>query len=238
MANYFKEDGDAQIIGVPYGRGGYGGGEGTGFGGGSGLWCIIVFLIVAWLLFRQDRNDCNGNNYGGGSMPYPYPAYPYPPYGGGNCCSPLDCKIPMTPDMSNCEIDRDIWKVDADLLKCCCEEKEVTHMEAEATRALINANTMQDLRDKLAEKACEVQALKTQQYTDSKFDALNAKLCKEDHETDKQFGYINQRFDKLFCELPMRPPVWCEGITPNTHHTDCHDFPSRKGCGNDCGCGC
>ena len=32
--------------------------------------------------------------------------------------------------------------------QCCCDVKTAIHAEGEATRALINANTMQELRDK------------------------------------------------------------------------------------------
>lgn len=37
----------------------------------------------------------------------------------------------------------------AQLAQCCCDLKTAVHAEAEATRALINANTMQELRDQL-----------------------------------------------------------------------------------------
>jgi hypothetical protein len=40
--------------------------------------------------------------------------------------------------------------------QCCCEIKGAIHAEGEATRALINANTMQALRDKLADKDRDV----------------------------------------------------------------------------------
>lgn len=39
----------------------------------------------------------------------------------------------------------------AQLAECCCTLQNTVHSEAEATRALINSNTMQDLRDRLAE---------------------------------------------------------------------------------------
>lgn len=236
MPNYFERDGDYQAVGgYGYGGGGFGGGA---FGGCFAM--IILVVVVLWLLFRQDRNDGYGNCGGGYNMPYPYP-YPYPPYAfGSNCNSPLDCKIPMAPDMSNCEVDRDLWKVDADLLKCCCETKEVVHCENEKTRALIESNYVQDLRDKLAEKACEVQSLKTQAYTDAKFDALTSKLSYYDKENDKEYCKLNNKIDALMCEIPKRPPIWCEGITPNTHHTDCrhNDFPRRRHCDNDFNCDC
>lgn len=40
----------------------------------------------------------------------------------------------------------------AQLANCCCELKTAIHAEGEATRGLIQANTIQDLRDRLAER--------------------------------------------------------------------------------------
>ena len=40
----------------------------------------------------------------------------------------------------------------------CCDLKTVMHGEGEATRALITQNTIQDLRDKLADKDNELQS--------------------------------------------------------------------------------
>lgn len=40
----------------------------------------------------------------------------------------------------------------AQLAECCCSLKEIAHAEGEATRALIQANTIQDLRDKVADR--------------------------------------------------------------------------------------
>lgn len=234
MSNIFGEDRETQIVG-----GGYGGYGGGGFGGFGGCFSMIVLLVVVlWLLFRDGRgNDGNCNNYGGYGMPYPYPPYAPYPVGGGNCCSPLDCKIPMTPDMSNCEIDRDIWKVDADMLKCCCEEKELIISENAKTRDLINANLLAELKEKLCEKNSEVQALKTQAYTDAKFDGLYAKMACYEKGNDMQYYKLDNKIDALICETPKRAPFYACGTTPNVHNIDCHDFP-RRGKFNDCDCGC
>ena len=40
----------------------------------------------------------------------------------------------------------------AQLANCCCDLKTAIHAEGEATRGLIQANTIQDLRDRLAER--------------------------------------------------------------------------------------
>lgn len=48
-----------------------------------------------------------------------------------------------------CETNRNIDAVRAENYKNTCEITTAIHSEGEATRALINANTMQDLRDKL-----------------------------------------------------------------------------------------
>ena len=56
-----------------------------------------------------------------------------------------------------CETNRNIDSVRSDAYKNTCEITTAIHAEGEATRALINANTMQDLRDKLADRDRELQ---------------------------------------------------------------------------------
>lgn len=51
-----------------------------------------------------------------------------------------------------CETNRNIDAVRAENYKNTCEITTAIHAEGEQTRALINANTMQDLRDKLADR--------------------------------------------------------------------------------------
>lgn len=51
-----------------------------------------------------------------------------------------------------CETNRNIDSVRADAYKNTCEITTAIHAEGEATRALINSNTMQELRDKLADR--------------------------------------------------------------------------------------
>jgi hypothetical protein len=55
-----------------------------------------------------------------------------------------------------CETNRNIDAVRYENSKNTCEITNAIHAEGEATRALINANTMQALRDKLADKDREV----------------------------------------------------------------------------------
>lgn len=56
-----------------------------------------------------------------------------------------------------CETNRNIDGVRSDGFKNTCEITTAIHAEGEATRALINANTMQELRDRLAERDRELQ---------------------------------------------------------------------------------
>jgi hypothetical protein len=51
-----------------------------------------------------------------------------------------------------CETNRNIDSVRYEASKNTCDITSAIHAEGEATRALINANTMQALRDKLADK--------------------------------------------------------------------------------------
>lgn len=57
-----------------------------------------------------------------------------------------------------CEINRNIDAVRAENYKNTCEITTAIHSEGEQTRALINANTMQALRDKLADKDRDILA--------------------------------------------------------------------------------
>ena len=60
--------------------------------------------------------------------------------------------------LANCGIERNIDSVKAEAYRNTCEITTAIHDEAEATRALITANTMQDLRDKLADRDRQLQA--------------------------------------------------------------------------------
>lgn len=221
MSNVFAEDRETQVIGGGYG--GYGGGFG-------GSWCIIiVFFVIAWLLFKDGHNDHGHGDHGYG------PGYGYG-YGG---CGP--CVQPTFKDESNfeeerninaklCCIDKDIWETDRDVWKTACETQKEIACDGQKTRALIEQNYIQDLRDKLAEKNDLVMTLKQEMFTEKKFDQLAALI-----------GCTNSKIEKLECEIPKRAPVWCEGITPDTHHTDCDhrrdfDFPRRGRCDNWDGC--
>ena len=71
-----------------------------------------------------------------------------------------------------CETNRNIDSVRAENYKNTCEITTAIHAEGEATRALINSNTMQALRDKITEKD---QALQTANFQLSQ-QAQNATL--------------------------------------------------------------
>lgn len=57
-----------------------------------------------------------------------------------------------------CETNRNIDAVRAENYRNTCEITTALHREGELTRALINANTMQDLRDKLADRDRDLQS--------------------------------------------------------------------------------
>ena len=52
--------------------------------------------------------------------------------------------------------------IQAQLASCCCDLKTAIHAEGEATRGLIQANTIQDLRDRLAERDRDLSAANNQ----------------------------------------------------------------------------
>lgn len=198
----------------------YGGGTGAGFGGFGGIFAMIILVVVVlWLLFRDGHKD--GHVEG-------YRAY-------GDGCGP--CVQPTFKDESNfeeerningklCCMDKSIWETDRDVWKTACETQKEVHCDGDKTRALIEANYIQDLRDKLAESNSEKLLLKQEMFTEKKFDQLAALI-----------GSTNHKIERLECETPKRPPVFAECVTPNTHDIDCRDdFPRRRRF-NDCdGC--
>lgn len=68
-------------------------------------------------------------------------------YAAQNCC---------------CETNRNIDAVKAEAYKNTCEITNAIHSEGEQTRALITANTMQELRDKLADRDRDLQTVEFQ----------------------------------------------------------------------------
>lgn len=192
-----------------------GGGYGFGGGGIGAIILLIVAVAVLWFLGGGNRRDGHYDGYA-----------PYANYGG---CAP--CVQPTFKDESNFEEERNInsklCKIDEDVWKNGCKDREATHCEGEKTRALIEQNYIQDLRDKLAEKNAQVLTLKQEMFTEKKFDQVLAAI-----------GMTNGRIEKLECEVPKRPPVFAECVTPNTHDIDCDDrrfrFPRRGRCDDDC----
>lgn len=53
-------------------------------------------------------------------------------------------------------VNANIAGIGSQMAQCCCELKTTMHAEGEATRALIQQNLVQDLRDKLADKDREL----------------------------------------------------------------------------------
>lgn len=99
----------------------------------------------------------------------------------------------------------------AQLAECCCTLQNTVHSEAEATRALINANTMQDLRDRLAE---------AQRATDTANLALQ-----NNAQTQTLLAQINK--------IPVPAYLTCSPFESAFYgfRNNCCGF-------NSCGCGC
>jgi len=185
-------------------------GGGFGFGGG-GLWLIFI-LIIAWILFERRDGKDGREGYGGYS------------HGGCGCLPPMG--RPHFPDESNFEEERNINSklccLDKDIWENGWKDREAIHGEGEKTRALIEANYIQDLRDKLSDKNTEIVALKSQIYSDAKFGDVFAAI-----------GKTNAEIAHLTCETPKRPPVWADCYSPTANRVErgCDDFPRRGHCG-------
>lgn len=109
----------------------------SGFGGSNGfLWVILIFLF--FLGFNR------GGLFGNG-------------YEGYNGLSQIERDVLNT----SCNTQKEVLEsryttqlgfqsIGAQMAQCCCDLKTAIHAEGEETRALIQANTIQDLRDRLA----------------------------------------------------------------------------------------
>jgi len=186
MANYGNEVNDSNV--------------GGGFGYGGGMFAMVILLVVVfWVLFRGDgrRDGFDGIGHFGGF--------------GGCGCGP--CVQPTFKDESNFEEERNINAklccIDKDIWENGCKDREATHCEGEKTRALIEQNYIQDLRDTISEKNAMIQTMKSEAFTSAQIGLVNNKIEK-----------VDEMLERLSCELPKRQPVYAECVTPCTRDLD------------------
>lgn len=117
-----------------------------------------------------------------------------------------------------CETNRNIDAVRYENAQNTCAITNAIHAEGEQTRALINANTMQDLRDKLAEKDRDVLA------------------------RDFQLSQISQTTSIVNQVRPCPQPAYitCNpwGCNAGYGYGYGNGYGNGCGCGNNGGCGC
>ena len=75
-----------------------------------------------------------------------------------NCC----CETNRNVDGVRYDTLLNFKDLQAQLAQCCCDLRASIHSEGEATRGLIQANTIQDLRDKVNERDRELQSAQFQ----------------------------------------------------------------------------
>ena len=128
-----------------------------GFGEGW-IWVILIFLFLGF----------GGNGFGGNNTQDQFLTRDLfnMQQANANCCCEtqkeiIDSRYTTQLGLQNlgqqlasccCETNRNIDAVRADAYKNTCDITTAIHSEGEATRALINANTVQDLRDKLNDR--------------------------------------------------------------------------------------
>lgn len=208
-------------------------GGGLGYGGmGGSCGLIIIVLLILFVLFRNDGFGHHDGHYDGG--------HGYPGYGFGGGCGP--CVTPSYVDESNWQMDYHICKelgvVDKDVIEQGCKTREVEHCEAEKTRALIEQEYIQGLRDKIAEQNSNIQTMKSEAFTERKFDQLAAAITATNTNINNMFCKTDAMIAQLECEIPKRQPVFAETVTCNTHHVDCdrdygrgyNNYPKRGCC--------
>lgn len=204
MTNY-GEGGDKQVIGS------------NDFGGS--IWVMVLLVVVVlWTLFK-DGHNAHGDY--GHAYNMPYPGYNY----GGNCAP---CVQPTFKDESNWEQEYHLCKelgcVDKDVLEQGCKTREVEHCEAEKTRDLIRSESEKEWMYRLNKANTKIAMLESNAVNEKRFDQL-------ERMNERRFDQLAGGIGKIDCELPKRPPVFAECVTPNTHDIDCSDrFPRRGRC--------
>lgn len=117
-------------------------GNNNGFGGGfGGIWIIILLLF-----FRGG----NGFGYGDNSAATQEILFGQRFQGLDSKLDRLGYGISDATFALNNSITTEGRAVQTQLANCCCELKTAVHAEGEATRALIQQNEIQQLRDKVA----------------------------------------------------------------------------------------
>ncbi len=108
-----------------------------------------------------------------------------------------------------CGINRNIDSVRAENYKNTCEITNAIHSEGELTRALINNNTMQDLRDRLNERDRDLQS------------------------ANLQISQISQTNNIVNSLRPVPQPAY---LTCSPYFAYNYGFNNGCGCNNCCGC--
>lgn len=134
-----------------------------GFGGGAWIWVILLAF-----LFRGNWGGYGG--YGGESPLVSEEFIKRDIFNTNQNVSNTACQTQRdvlenryANQLCCCETQKEILQsrydaalqaqtIQAQLASCCCDLKTAIHAEGEATRGLIQGNTIQDLRDRLAER--------------------------------------------------------------------------------------
>ena len=124
--------------------------EEDGFGGSGFLWIILIFLF-----FLAFSGGLGGFGFGGANATT-------------SGLSQIERDVLTTSSNTQKEILQSRYDnalanqvMQSQLATCCCDLKSAIHSEGETTRALINSNTIQELRDRLntANNALTVQTI-------------------------------------------------------------------------------
>lgn len=140
-----------------------------GFGNGGWIWIILLAF-----LFRGNWGGYGG--YGGESPLVSEEFIKRDIFNTNQNVSNTACQTQRdvlenryTAQLCCCETQKEVLQsrydaalqaqaIQAQLASCCCDLKTAIHAEGEATRGLIQGNTIQDLRDRLAERDRDLSA--------------------------------------------------------------------------------
>lgn len=142
--------------------------------GGNWIWVLVLLMLFGWggvgfgrrndiQGFATQQDIVNGFNFnqldnGIRGLERGICDLGYSMQGGFNSIGNMIAEAKFAAQNCCCETNRNIDAVRYEAAKNTCDITSAIHAEGEATRALINQNTMQDLRDRLADRDRELMA--------------------------------------------------------------------------------
>lgn len=159
---------------------------------GFGLIGLVIVLLLLFGLFGFGRGI---GGFGGNAYGMPMGAY--------GCNATTNCQVEKQGII-------DSARTQFLVVDTARQTQEAAQAQFTALGNKIDFYEMQNLRDQLAQERSKNMALETRIYSDSKFNAIDAKLA------------------ELSCNVPKRPPFYAAGGLPcaSVYPTGCGNTPA------------